>query len=770
MLCQTKDFFNYNLNYNQPQLSTFYYKHFRHSRHSKYFFSLSFEKKINMFRFSFFFISLVIICNNTYLYGQSKGINREKYIIGIKQTDNEISIDGILDEAAWLKAEKADHFQRVLPTDTGFAIAQTEVRLTYTRTTLYMAIICFDPTPGKRPVESLRRDFNFSKNDNFLVFIDTFNDQTNGFSFGITPAGAQWDGMQANGGTVNTNWDIKWRSAVKSYDDRWVAEFAIPFRSMRYMGGAQEWGINFSRQDLKTNEKSSWAPMPRQFATATLAYTGSLVWDKPLSSSGTMFSLIPYLSMKATQDNSAGEKIKLKPAAGIDAKVILSTSMNLDLTINPDYSQVEVDKQQTNLDRFELFFPEKRQFYLENSDLFANLGSENVRPFFSRRIGLDSPVQFGARLSGKIGNDWRIGVMDIQTGEKDNIRAGNFTVATFQRKVFSRSNISAFIINKQVLNVNGDTSFNGYRYNRVAGVEYNLASPDNRWTGKSFYHQSFYTGATARDAAAAANITYSSQYLTASLNQSWVGTGYLSEIGYIRRKGYYEVNPTLQYKFFPKSGTLVNHGPGFKLDMFFDPSFSLTDRESQLLYSFEWMNKNTVTVDVKDTYFRLQAPFDPTNTWGDTLATGDEFNWKEIGAAFGSDIRKQFNVLLTSRYGGYYNGTRYALSGELNYRIQPYGSIALVTSYNKISLPLPYNSAELILIGPRLDFTFTNKLFFTSFIQYNNQIDNINLNLRFQWRFAPVSDLFIVYTENAFPEDLHLKNRGLIVKISYWFN
>ena len=236
-----------------------------------------------------------------------------------------------------------------------------------------MAITCFDPTPGKRPVESLRRDFNFGKNDNFLVFIDTFNDQTNGFSFGITPAGAQWDGMQANGGTVNTNWDIKWRSAVKSYDDRWVAEFAIPFRSMRYLGSAQEWGINFSRQDLKTNEKSSWAPMPRQFATATLAYTGSLVWDKPLSSSGTMFSLIPYLSVKATQDNSAGEKIKLKPAAGIDAKVILSTSMNLDLTVNPDYSQVEVDKQQTNLDRFELFFPEKRQFYLENSDLFANL-------------------------------------------------------------------------------------------------------------------------------------------------------------------------------------------------------------------------------------------------------------------------------------------------------------------------------------------------------------------------------------------------------------
>ena len=723
-----------------------------------------------MFRFFFFFILFAFITGNTQIYSQSIGINRDKFRIEIKQTDNEISIDGILDEPAWFSAGKADHFLRVLPTDTGFAIAQTEVRLTYTPTTLYMAITCFDPTPGKRPVESLRRDFNFGKNDNFLVFIDTYNDQTNGFSFGITPAGAQWDGLQANGGTVNLNWDIKWRSAVKSLDDRWIAEFAIPFRSMRYHGDAQEWGINFSRQDLKTNEKSSWAPMPRQFATATLAYAGSLVWDKPLPSSGTMFSLIPYLSIKSTQDNSAGEKAKIKSTAGIDAKVILSTSMNLDLTVNPDYSQVEVDRQQTNLERFELFFPEKRQFYLENSDLFANLGSESIRPFFSRRIGLDSPVQFGGRLSGKIGNDWRIGIMDIQTGAKGDIRGSNFTVATLQRKVFNFSNISGFLINKQVVNVSNDTSFAGYRYNRVAGLEYNLASSDNRWTGKAFYHQSFYTGAKSEDAAAAVNITYSSQYLNASLNQSWVAPGYISEIGYIRRRGYYEVNPTIRYKFFPKAGTLVNHGPGFKLDMFYDPSFTNTDREVQLSYSFEWMNKTSVSLDVKDTYIRLQAPFDPTNKGGDTLATGSEFNWKDIGGTFGSDIRKPFNLILSSRYGGYFNGTRLSVNGELNYRIQPYGSIALVTSYNKISLPSPYNSVELILIGPRLDFTFTNSLFFTSFIQYNNQIDNINLNLRFQWRFAPVSDLFIVYTENAFPGDYSIKNRGLAVKLSYWFN
>jgi hypothetical protein len=723
-----------------------------------------------MFRISILTSTAILLFFNTILFSQSKGINREKYRINISRTDNAINIDGILDEPVWVNAGKASNFQRVLPTDTGFAIAQTEVKIIYDESNIYVGIICFDPSPGKRPVESLRRDFSFMKNDNFIVFIDTYNDQTNGFAFGVSAAGAQWDGVQANGGVVNLDWDIKWRSAVKNYNDRWVAEFAIPLRSIRYHGGEKEWGINFSRQDLKTSEKSSWAPMPRQFATATLAFTGSLVWDTPLPSSGLRFSLIPYISAKTTQNKEAGEGFKPQADAGIDAKVILSTSMNLDLTANPDYSQVEVDKQQTNLDRFELFFPEKRQFYLENSDLFANLGSDNLRPFFSRRIGLNSPVQAGARLSGKIGNDWRIGLMDLQSGENDNIPAGNFTVAALQRKVFRRSNISAFVVNKQVTGLNNDTSFTGYKYNRVAGLEFNLASANNRWTGKTFYHQSFYPGASGNASALAANLTFATQYMTATLNQSRVGSDYLAEVGYIRRKGYYEINPMFQFKFFPSSSKIANHGPVFKLDMLFDPSMALTDRDAQLLYQIEWINKSILQVDVKDSFIKLQSPFDPTNSSGIPLAANEDFNWKEVGVSFVSDIRRPLNFLVSSRYGGYYNGTRLTMNGELYYRIQPYGSLAFVTTYNKISMPSPYNNAEFILIGPRLDFTFTNKLFFTSFVQYNNQIDNVNLNLRFQWRFAPVSDLFIVYTENSFPGDYRIKNRGLVLKLSYWFN
>jgi hypothetical protein len=739
-------------------------------RNYEFLFTLWQISKFSMSRPALLLITIFLLSLNTLLYGQSKGINREKYHINIKETNNTINIDGILDEPVWLDADMATHFQRVLPTDTGFALAQTEVRVTYNKSTLYVGIVCYDSSPGKRPVESLRRDFNFLKNDNFVVFIDTYNDQTNGFAFGVSAAGAQWDGVQANGGLVNLDWDIKWRSAVKNYKDRWVAEFAIPFRSIRYSGGDKEWGVNFSRLDLKTNEKSSWAPMPRQFATATLAFTGSLVWDKPLASSGLRFSLIPYVTAKTTQDKEAGQSFKQAVNGGFDAKAILSTSMNLDLTVNPDYSQVEVDRQVTNLDRFELFFPEKRQFYLENSDLFANLGKDNLRPFFSRRIGLESPVLAGARLSGKIGNKWRIGLMDIQTGKKSNIMSDNFTVTALQRQVFSHSNITAFFVNKQVMNTNSDTSFSGYRFNRVAGLEYNLASANNHWLGKAFYHQSLYPGAKGNAAAIAANIAYNTQYLNAALNQSWVGADYIAETGYIRRKGYYEVNPTFQYKFFPFSSKIANHGPALKLDVLFDPSLIMTDRETQLLYQVEWMNKSILVVDAKETFLKLLAPFDPTNTGGVPFSANDRFNWKEMGISFTSDFRKPFNWLVSGRYGGYFVGTRATVNAELYYRVQPYGSLAIVSSYNNISMPSPHKSADFILIGPRLDFTFTDKIFLTSLIQYNNQIDNLNLNIRFQWRFAPVSDLFIVYTENSFPSDSRVKNRGLVLKLSYWFN
>jgi hypothetical protein len=703
-------------------------------------------------------------------YSQTHGVNRLKEKIHIYRTNETIKIDGVLDEKLWSEAERATDFQRVLPTDTGIAKAKTEVMLAYDAKNLYIGIICYDALPGKRPVESLRRDFTFGKNDNFIAFIDTYNDFTNGFAFGISAAGAQWDGMQANGGFVSLDWDTKWQSAVKNYDDRWTAELSIPFRSIRYKEGTNEWGINFSRLDLKTNEKSSWGPMPRQFQTANLAFTGSMIWDDPLPKTGPRISIIPYVAALATQNVENSENIKSRLTAGADAKLILSTSMNLDLTVNPDFSQVEVDRQTTNLDRYELFYPEKRQFFLENSDLFANLGTDNMRPFFSRRIGLYNPVDAGARLSGNIDKKWRIGLMDIQTGSKDTFLASNYSVLVLQRTVFSRSNITAFFINKDVTGRNPDSSLSYLPYNRIGGLEYNLATADNRWTGKAFYHRAFYPGSNMDASNIAALLSYQTQYIAINLNQAWIGNDYKAEVGYIRRKGFYELTPSIAYKFFPSNSPIANHGPTAKVDMYFDKDFSITDKDIILGYGAEWLDKRLLSVELKNSYVKLMAPFDPTNFTGVKLPAGTHYNWYEIAASYTSDTRELFNFLVSSRYGGYYTGTKWNLYGELYYRVQPYCSFAMISSFNKIDLPSPSNSANLILIGPKLDITFTNSLFLTTYVQYNNQIDNVNVNIRFQWRFAPVSDLYIVYTDNSNPENWRSKDKGLAIKLSYWFN
>ncbi|RMG62227.1 MAG: hydrolase [Bacteroidetes bacterium] len=699
---------------------------------------------------------------------QSATPNRAGYRIHIRKTDEMLRIDGVLDEGPWQTAERATDFTRVLPIDTGFASSPSEVMLTYNDRFLYLGIIFHDTVPGARPVESLRRDFTFGRNDNFLLFMDTYNDQTNGFSFGLSAAGAQWDGLQSNGGSVNLDWDCKWRSAVVNHDDRWVMEMAIPFKSIRYQEGVTEWGINFSRLDLKRNEKSAWAPVPRQFPTASLAYTGTLVWDQPPPRNRTFVSFIPYGTARVSQDYEHKEAAQTGFAAGIDAKMGLTPTLNLDLTVNPDFSQVEVDRQVTNLDRFELFFPERRRFFLENNDLFANYGTFSIRPFFSRRIGLDAPVRAGARLSGNLDRNWRLGLLNMQTGATDALSAANFTVASLQRKVFARSNAGMFLVNKNLTGLPTDSLDRPDRYNRVVGVDYNLASADNRWNGKFFYHQGFRPDTRAKNSQAwGASLEYATQQTSVAFAHSHVGSDYRADAGFVRRTGIYEFAGEAGYRFFP-GGKIANHGPRVEASYLFDEAGQLSDREAQIVYAIEWLNRSSAFAELERGYVRLLAPFDPTNAGGDTLPTGSVYTWWEGATGFESDARKLFNYELGARYGGFFHGERLALDMAANYRWQPYGSLALVATYNR--LMFPSGTTHLLLIGPRLDVTFTDALFLTTFVQYNNQIDNLNVNVRLQWRYAPVSDLFIVYTDNYAPELGLTRNRALVAKLSYWLN
>jgi hypothetical protein len=694
----------------------------------------------------------------------------------IHRANGTINIDGIADEETWKQAEVAKDFFMVLPTDTCHSRVKTEVMMSYDNDNLYLLATCYNLLPGNEVVESLRRDFNFVNNDNFIVFIDPFNDQTNGFAFGTNSAGAQWDGLMYEGGKVDLNWDNLWRSAVKHYADKWVLEMSIPFKTLRFKKGVEKWGVNFSRNDLKTSEKSSWAPVPRQFPTAALAYTGSIVWSEPPPGQGSNISIIPYVLTGISKGYIPAKDQAYKHEVGLDAKVAVSSSLNLDLTVNPDFSQVEVDRQVTNLDRYELFYPERRQFFIENGDQLNNFGTPTIRPFFSRRIGLGVPVLYGGRLSGKLNRNWRVTAMDIQTARKQEIHlpGQNFAVFALQRRVFSRSNIGLLFVNMESNKYPSekDSLLSAFpRFNRNIGLEYNLASKNNLWTGKMLLLKSFSPALKESDFAHAGNLQYLGRKILVNLGYEALGKNYNALVGYVPRKEYIKLNLQTGYNFFPKGGKILSHGLQLVNGYFYNKSFKETDHENVFTYLITYRNRATLSAVLIDDYVQLLFPFDPTNSGKDSLQFGSTHRWKTGGVDFLSSQTKVLTYGFGFRYGGYYaNGEKISYNANVGYRFQPYLNLTLNASYNELLLPQPWGHTQFWLVGPKIDLTVTNKLYFTTYIQYNQQFQNTNINARIQWRYRPGSDIFLVYTDNYLVTPFTIRDRAVVLKFNYRFN
>ena len=703
------------------------------------------------------------------LYGQ---VNTNNYRLPIQKTNEKIKIDGVLDEITWKNTALADDFFMITPIDTGKATQFSEARMSFDEENLYISIIFFNTnTQGEYVVESLKRDFSFGKNDNFLVAIDPFNNQNTGFVFGLNSYGAQWDGTIFNGRNVDLNWDTKWYSAVQLDEEKWVCEIAIPFKSIRYNEDISEWGINFSRLDLKASEKSSWAPVPRQFPSITLAYTGSLVWKTPPPKQSSNISLIPYLSNNLSSKNKSTPNNDFK--VGGDLKYSLTSALNLDVTINPDFSQSEVDQQVTNLDRFELFFPERRQFFLENADLFSNFGYRSIRPFFSRRIGLNSPIQAGVRLSGNLDENWRIGLMDIQTrlDEEFNVAAENFGVVTLQRKVFDRSDISAIFVNKQAIGLN-EKQNNASKYNRNIGLEYNYFSADNFWNGKLLFLKSLSSIASEQGEVFASHIGYQSTRWNWRIQQEYISGDYSAEVGFIPRNNYIKIQATGGYLYYTKKDIpLLSHGPRVGRTYYFDTDFEKKDQTQQFDYLFNFKDRSRFTLGIRRQHIELLSDFDPLQTLISKLASGTKHQWNSFTISYDAKPQKRFTYSAEVITGGYYdNGKRNAFLGEFGYRFQPFLELSSLVNYNQIQLPAPWNTNSFWLLGLKSNLTLTNNIFFSNLFQYNEQLGLWNFNSRFQWRYKPASDIFLVFNSNEISVPKVETGWNLTLKVNYWIN
>lgn len=716
------------------------------------------------------------------VHAQNNNPNQESHQIRIKRASSAITLDGKLEEAVWKEAEVATDFMQKQPRDDIKAGLRTEMRVTYDDQFLYVAATCFDST--NHVVATLKRDIGFWDGDAVAVVLDPLNEATTGFMFGASPYGVQTEVLLGGGSgpeNYSREWDNRWYVEVQRYLDRWTVEMAIPFKTLRYEAGKTSWGINFTRNDKKNNRLDTWAPVPRQFWVIDLGYTGKMIWDAAPKKLTSNIAAIPYVNVSQNKDFEAGEPANNSLAAGMDAKIALTSSLNLDLTINPDFSQVEVDQQVTNLTRFSIFLPERRTFFLENSDIFTNFGNPLIRPFFSRRIGLDEggravPIDFGARLTGNITGSTRIGLLNAQTRATTDQLAQNYTALSFNQRVFQRSTLKGTFTNRQSFDegaqVKGD-------YGRNAGLEFEYQSLDGAWQGWGTYHQAFKPEFQDEQQFWTVGGSYTGAVFSSTLDWVNVGTNYSADVGFVNRlENYDAIRDTsvrlgyrllffpLQWTFVPKNSPVLNqHSFSIENVLTLDKTYHFVERNHELEYQFEFKNSSSLSIAANFNETDLRFPFSFTD--GVPLAAG-RYVYSDVGLEYSSDERKffQYGGILSS--GTFYSGNITRLGAFVLYRTQPWGNFSLEVEYNRLRFPDEFGEEEIWAFSPRIEINFHRNLFWTTFLQYNTQADNFNINSRLQWRFAPMSDLFVVYTENYAVEFFGPKNRAMVLKLNYW--
>ncbi|MEP7266545.1 MAG: DUF5916 domain-containing protein [Saprospiraceae bacterium] len=717
---------------------------------------------------------------------------QSKYQIRVFKSETPINIDGELSDLVWEKAESVGDFWEKYPSDQVKATLNTTVQAAFDDKYLYFAITCYDTT-NHYISPSLKRDLSIQLQDGIALILDPVNKKSNGFGFAVTPYNVQSEyqfGANTTSEDLSFAWDNKWFSGVKRYANRYVIEMAIPFKTLRFDAGNKVWGLNIIRSDQKNNKFYTWTNVPVNFPGFDIGYLGTMTFEDELPPVKGNISLIPYVTSKIDHDPENGVSTKASANAGFDAKVSLTPSLNMDLTVNPDFSQVDVDQQVTNLTRFNISFPEKRTFFLENDDIFSAYGAPPFRPFFSRKIGLDDnaqpiPILFGGRISGNINQKLRVGIMNIQTGRKDAAAPQNYSAVSVLQRIFKRSLIKAYGLNRQAKLTNDEIKSNPLnQYGRNAGAELNFSDQQGKWQGWLGHHLSQKPGIKNHSSFTQFGGQYNGRKLASFIDFASFGKNYYADMGFINRietfaakgsnyisgdttirNGYTQIYWPIDYFLYPKKGAIIRHNIGIENYAGFYADGKLSDRYTRMRY-FMFMRNTGVwsfRVDIQQDNLRYYFPLPSEKP----LPPGI-YHYTNGNVEYTSDTRKNLLFTGSMRIGQFYNGTINQIVGGVTVRQQPHWNLALNLEYDLLKFPKPYGDTKFWLISPKTEINFSNNLFWTTFFQYNTQRNNFNINSRVQWRYKPMSDLFIVYSDNYFTDTFKNRNRALVLKLNYW--
>ena len=713
-----------------------------------------------------------------------------KKITVVYVKEESITIDGELDELEWNQSQVATDFTQSEPYDGQPASERTEVRLLYDLHNLYIGVYCFD-SEGRDGivVKDISRDFNGSSGDNFQVLLDTFNDNRNGFSFGTNPRGGKRD-IQTGGDGVsfNRDWDAVWHVQSKITEQGWQAEFASPFRSLRFpRDEKQVWGINFGRRIRRKNERTSWAPISLPHRIYRVSLAGTLDGINGVQQGRNLY-VKPYLSAPMLRREE--DDWDFMPDAGLDIKYGVTSGLTLDLTANTDFAQVEADNAQINFTRFSLFFPEKREFFLENREIFefgntgrrgfGGSGSSSVRaillyrprndliPFFSRRIGISDnelvPILGGARLTGRTGK-YRVGIISMQQDNLKDLAATNFTVTRLRRDLLRQSDIGVIFVNKH----QGDGKFN-----RTYGVDANFNFFENLDVS-SYVLNSETPDILDQDMAGFFRIAWSDRLFDTQASHVAIEENFNAEVGFIPRGGYDRDKgigrsmrkSSAEFNFTPRPEGRIpwvrEFRPTIGGDYITDWDNNLETKEINARFSVEFNDSSFFAVSRRSTFERL---VEEDEVLDETLLPGD-YQFEETSAIFSSNRTRMFSGLLAWADGEFYNGKRKSYGIGMGFA--PSAQFGLNLFWNRADLSFPTREFSTDLVSSRISYSFNTNMFINALIQYSSRDGFVASNIRFNLIHKPLSDFFLVYNESRTPEGSVI-DRALIAKLTYLFS
>ena len=695
-------------------------------------------------------------------------------------------LDGdVLDDPIWQPVSSTGDFWQTTPDDGVPASERTDVRIAYTDTMLYVGVVLHDSSPSTIVAADSRRDSSMNDTDSFQIILDTFRDGQSGFVFGTNPAGVEYDGQVAAagqgggggggggvgfqqggaGGGFNLNWDASWEVRTQVGDYGWSAEFAIPFRTIRYRAGEDTWSVNFQRNINRRNERAYWAQLDRQYNLFRLIDAGSLAGIGGVPSQRNL-KISPY-ALGATIDFSDQPRND-DYDFGADVKWSINPSLTVDLTVNTDFAQVEVDQQQINLDRFNLFFPEKRPFFLENAGLFQVGSPSNVELFFSRRIGIEGgspvPIRGGGRMTGKVGGV-NVGLLNMQTGEEGDTRlANNFSVVRLSRDLQNRSSIGAIVTNRVAT---GDGALSG-DHGQTYGVDARFGIGQGG-TVQGYMARTSTQGEVGREHAYSVSGSWRNEEMNFSAGFTEVGDGFNPEVGFLRRSGYRNMqlgafntirlseNKLDFLEFRPHS----NYRAFWNFDGFQETGYWHIDNH------WVWRAGHEVHTGVNISREGVVGAFEISP--GVVVPAGT-YDHAEAQFRLSSNSAAPLSADSTITRGGFFGGTRFRVRTNVTGRIGE--TFNATVQWDRNDIDLPGGSFITNLMATRISYSFTPRIYTQALLQYNDRQDVWSTNLRFGWLQSSNTGFFIVLsdTQDLLDQSTRTFGRSVVVKYSYLFD